>query len=97
MLRTRRPDLPARMSDIPKATRNQAKLRTKRLADRAFNNLRLFIRVTDEDRVVAYTEHGNLFGYVATGQELHAVRRDCWQIVQARAKDGNVSAVLMPI
>jgi hypothetical protein len=84
------------MSDVPAQTRTWAKEHIASLATAAFDNLKLHMHITDTDRVVAYTEHGNLFGYVQTGHELNAIRASSWQIIQARATDGNVAAVLVP-
>ena len=56
----------------------------------------LFTEVTDNNRVVTRTPHGNLFGYVQRDHELAAIRHDQWRIAWATAVDGNLLAVLAP-
>jgi hypothetical protein len=61
-----------------------------------FRGLLLTTEVTDGDRVVTRTPHGNLFGYVQKDHELAAIRHDQWCIAWAHAIDGNVMALLEP-
>ncbi len=86
-----------RMSDIPKLVREQAKTRIAQLAATTFTGLQLHTRITENNRIAAYTEHGNLFGYVDRQHELNAARSSSWRIMHASAKDGNVTAVLLPM
>ncbi|MCA9925355.1 MAG: hypothetical protein KC421_23440 [Anaerolineales bacterium] len=95
-LRVQHPDTPPRMSDIPKRVRHHAKARIAQLATTAFPGLLLHTRITDNNRIAAYTANGNLFGYVGKQHELNAARSASWRILQASAKDGNVTAVLLP-
>jgi len=85
-----------RMSDVPPAEREQAKARIADYVQDKFRGMMLTTEVTDDDRVVTRTPHGNLFGYVQRDHELHAVRYDQWRIAWAHAVDGNVLAVLEP-
>ncbi|HIP71092.1 MAG TPA: hypothetical protein EYH05_06820 [Anaerolineae bacterium] len=86
----------ARMSDVPPAERDQAKARIADFVQDKFRGMMLFTEVTDNNRVITRTPHGNLFGYVQRDHELHAVRYDQWQIAWATAVDGNLLAVLTP-
>ncbi len=85
-----------RMSDVPAAQREQAKARIADYVQDKFRGMALFTEVTDNNRVITRTPHGNLFGYVQRDHELHAVRYDQWRIAWAHAIDGNVLAVLEP-
>ncbi|MDQ7027045.1 MAG: hypothetical protein Q9P44_15990 [Anaerolineae bacterium] len=60
--------LPERMGDVSKADVQWAKERIARLAQSHFRNLTLTIR-EEKGRKLAYTPHGNLFGYVAKADE----------------------------
>jgi hypothetical protein len=86
----------ARMSDVPPVERDQAKARIADFVQDEFRGMMLFTEVTDNNRVVTRTPHGNLFGYVQKDHELHAIRHDQWQIAWATAVDGNLLAVLAP-
>jgi hypothetical protein len=97
LLRATRPDTPERMSLVPKAQRDQAKARIADFVQDEFRDMLLFTEVTDGNRVVTRTPHGNLFGYVQRDHELAAVRYDQWRIAWAHAVDGNVLAVLTPV
>jgi len=85
-----------RMSDVPPAERDQAKARIADFVQDQFRGMMLTTEVTDNDRVVTRTPHGNLFGYVQRDHELAAIRYDQWRIAWATAVDGNVLAVLEP-
>ena len=84
------------MGAVPAQIRDWAKEQIAAQAAAAFGHMSLHMRVTDADRVVAYTEQGNLFGFVQAGQEARAVQADRWRILQTRATDGDVAAVLAP-
>jgi hypothetical protein len=86
----------ARMGDVPPVERDRAKARIADFVQDEFRGMLLFTAVTDEDRVVARTPHGNLFGYIQRDHELAAIRYDQWRIAWATAVDGNVLAVLEP-
>jgi hypothetical protein len=86
----------SRMSDVPPAEREQAKARIADFAQEQFRGMMLTTEVTDNNRVVARTPHGNLFAYVQRDHELAAIRHDQWRIAWAHAVDGNVWAVLEP-
>lgn len=96
LLRATKPDTPERMSLVPKPQREQAKARIADYVQDKFRGMMLFTEVTDNNRVITRTPHGNLFGYVQRDHELHAVRYDQWRIAWAHAVDGNVLAVLEP-
>lgn len=85
-----------RMSDVPVVERDQAKARIADFVQERFRGMMLTTEVTDNDRVVTRTPHGNLFGYVQKDHELAAIRYDHWRIAWATAVDGNVLAVLEP-
>jgi hypothetical protein len=85
-----------RMSDVPRSEREQAKARIADFVQDEFRGMMLFTEVTDSNRVVTRTPHGNLFGYVQKDHELHAVRHDQWQIAWATAVDGNLFTILEP-
>ena len=86
----------SRMSNVPKAERDLAKARIANFVQEQFRGMILTTEVTDSNRVVARTPHGNLFGYVQKDHELAAIRYDQWRIAWAHAIDGNVLAVLEP-
>ncbi|NLF67141.1 MAG: hypothetical protein GX579_21340, partial [Chloroflexi bacterium] len=96
LLKATRPGTPAKMSQVPKAEREQAKARIAALAAGGFIGMLLTTAVTDAERVITRTPHGNLFGYVQRDHELAAVRHDRWRIAWAMAVDGNVRAILEP-
>lgn len=85
-----------RMSDVPVVERDQAKACIADFVQERFRGMMLTTEVTDNDRVVTRTPHGNLFGYVQKDHELAAIRYDQWRIAWAHAIDGNVLAVLEP-
>jgi hypothetical protein len=86
----------SRMADVPAAEREQAKARIADFVQEQWRGLILTTEVTDENRVITRTPHGNLFGYVQRDHELAAIRYDQWRIAWATAVDGNVLAVLEP-
>jgi len=85
------------MGRVPTTRRAWAKAYVAEMASKQFVGMRLTTQVTDDDRFVAWTEHDNLFGYVARGQELQAARQPLLEIVWAMAVDGNVNAILRPV
>jgi hypothetical protein len=86
-----------RMGDVPAAERDQAKARIADYVQDQFRGMMLFTEVTDNNRVVTRTPHGNLFGHVQKDHELAAIRHDQWQIAWATAIDGNVYSILEPV
>jgi hypothetical protein len=86
----------SRMSDIPAGEREQAKARIADYVQSRFRGMMLTTEVTDNNRVITRTPHGNLFGYVQRDHELYAIRHDQWRIAWAHAIDGNVLAILEP-
>jgi hypothetical protein len=100
LLRATKPGMPERMSQVPKAEREQAKTRIADLASDGFVGMVLTTAVIDNgpqgSRVITRTPRGNLFGYVQRDHELAAVRYDRWRIAWAMAVDGNVRAILEP-
>ncbi|MBX3059874.1 MAG: hypothetical protein KF770_25760, partial [Anaerolineae bacterium] len=95
-LRVTRPDTPESMSLVPKPERAQAKARIADFVQDKFRGMMLTTEVTDNNRVVTRTPHGNLFGYVQRDHELAAIRHDQWRIAWAHVVDGNVHAILQP-
>jgi hypothetical protein len=85
------------MSDVPAEVRQKAKARIADFVQERFRGMMLFTEVTDQDRVITRTPHGNLFGYVQRDHELAAIRYDRWRIAWATAVDGNVWALLDPV
>src|SRR5690606_8385978 len=96
-LRATCPQTPQKMSQVPKAEREQAKARIAGYVTDRFVGMELTTAVTECNRVITRTPHGNLFGYVQRDHELHAVRHDRWRIAWATAVDGNVRAILEPV
>ncbi len=96
LLNARRSQPYTRMSDVPPAEREQAKTLVAAYAATKFQGMALTTAVTDDNRVITRTPHGNLFGYVQRDHELAAIRHDQWRIAWATAVDGNVLAVLVP-
>lgn len=96
LLRATAPETPARMQLVPPAARQAAKARIAAYVQAAFRGMVLHTAVTDNNRVVARTARGNLFGYVQRDHELAALRYDRWHIAWACAVDGNVLALLEP-
>ncbi|MBK8935385.1 MAG: hypothetical protein IPM76_24315 [Chloroflexi bacterium] len=64
LLNARRAEPYVRMSDVPPAEREQAKTRVAAYAATKFQGMALTTAVTDDNRVITRTPHGNLFGYV---------------------------------
>lgn len=95
-LRATRPDTPESMSLVPKSERDQAKACIADFVQDKFRGMMLTTEVTDGNRVVTRTPHGNLFGYVQRDHELAAIRHDQWRIAWAHVVDGNVHAILQP-
>jgi len=85
-----------RMADVPPATRQEAKARIADYVQEKFKGMLLSTEVTEKNRVITRTPHGNLFGYVQRDHELAAVRYDAWRIAWATAVDGNVMAIMQP-
>jgi len=85
-----------RMADVPPATRQAAKARIADYVQEKFKGMLLSTEVTEKNRVITRTPHGNLFGYVQRDHELAAVRYDEWRIAWATAVDGNVMAIMQP-
>jgi hypothetical protein len=96
LLRATKVGTPEKMSQVPKAEREQAKAHVAQLASDGFVGMVLTTAVTDNDRVITLTPRGNLFGYVQRDHELIAVRHNRWRIAWAMAVDGNVRAILEP-
>jgi hypothetical protein len=97
LLKATTPEAPAKMSQVSKAEREQAKARIADYVTDRFVGMVLTTAVTDANRVITRTPRGNLFGYVQRNHELHAVRHDRWRIAWAMAVDGNVRALLQPL
>ncbi|MCP4423575.1 MAG: hypothetical protein GY803_03690, partial [Chloroflexi bacterium] len=97
LLRATKPDTPERMSLVPKPQREQAKARIADYVQDKFRGMLLTTEVTNDNRVITRTPHGNLFGYVQRDHELAAIRHDQWRIAWAHVIDGNVQAILKPI
>lgn len=95
-LRKVRPETPSQMGRVPATIRKWAKARVAEMAANQFVGMQLTAQVTDNDRVVAWTEHNNLFGYVVRGLELQAARHPVWEVAWAMSIDGNVNAILRP-
>lgn len=85
-----------RMSQVPAAVRQQIKAKVQQLAESKFTGLRLTITGAENGRTVAYTEQGNLFGYVKRYHEEAARQHPRWRIAWATAVDGNINAILAP-
>jgi hypothetical protein len=96
LLRATDPNTPAAMNQVPPRQREAAKARIADYVTGKFVGMMLYTAVTEHNRVITRTEHGNLFGYVQRDHELYAVRHDQWQIAWATAVDGNVRAILRP-
>lgn len=84
----------SRMSDVPAALRDRAKAKIEEIAASSLLGTVLETAVTDNDRIITKTQHGNLFGYVQKGQELIAAASSRWSIQSAIAQDGNLFAVV---
>jgi hypothetical protein len=97
LLRATQPDAPQRMSLVPPPQREQAKARIADYVQDKFRGMLLTTEVTDNNRVITRTPHGNLFGYVQRDYELAAIRHDQWRIAWAHVIDGNVQAILQPV
>ncbi len=82
------------MNQVGKALRDKAKARIAAMADSLSGTI-LHTAVTDDNRIITHTEHGNLFGYVKRGQELRAAASKSWKIIHAVETDGNILAVLV--
>lgn len=95
-LRATRPDTPTTMSLVPKSQRDQAKARIADFVQDKFRGMVLTTEVTETNRIITRTPHGNLFGYVQKDHELAAIRYDQWRIAWATAVDGNLLTVLTP-
>jgi hypothetical protein len=96
-LRATQPDTPERMSLVPRPQREQAKARIADYVQDKFRDMLLTTEITDNNRVITRTPHGNLFGYVQRDHELAAIRHDQWRIAWAHVIDGNIQAILQPI
>lgn len=79
--------LPERMQDVPKSGQRMAKERIAHLAKTQFPGMRL--RVAEEgSRLVAFTERGNLFGYLKGAEGVRP--GDEIELGVATTKDGNM-------
>ncbi|MBN1311373.1 MAG: hypothetical protein JXB30_08125, partial [Anaerolineae bacterium] len=79
--------LPERMQDVPKPGQRMAKERIAHLAKTQFPGMRL--RVTEEsNRLVAFTERGNLFGYLKGAEGVRP--GDVIELGVSTTKDGNM-------
>src|SRR5690606_4211129 len=95
-LRATYPQTPQKMGQVSKAEREQAKARIAGYVTDRFVGMVLTTAVTEYNRVITHTPHGNLFGDVQRDQELYAVRHERWRFAWAMAVDGNVRAILEP-
>ncbi len=84
-------DVPATMNDVSKAQARWAKERVERLAQTGVHNLRLAVRMEGE-RKLAYTERGNLFGYISKDSADRVGERITIRL--AIARDGNLRCVV---
>ena len=82
------------MSEVPATVRQNAKARIAQIA-LSFVGMRITMREEGE-RILAYSERGNLLGFVQRGQEENARQHHVWQIVHSKSEDGNLHTVLMP-
>ncbi|MEL7432617.1 MAG: hypothetical protein AAFN11_01600, partial [Chloroflexota bacterium] len=57
-------EVPERMQQVKKSDADWAKVQVEQLAHSTFRNMTIEIRL-EGDRAVAYTEKGNIFGYIA--------------------------------
>ncbi len=79
--------VPERMQDVPRPDQRQAKQRIAHLAKTQFPGMQL--RVADEDgKMVAYTERGNLFGYLKGAEGIQP--GDAIELGISTTKDGNM-------
>lgn len=88
--KTRGQRMPEQMSDIQKEQREWAKQRIAQLADAQFADITLTIREEDE-RKVAYTPSGNLFGYISKNSA-ERITGDTLTLKRSLAVDGNLLA-----
>jgi len=79
------------MSDVPKAQAEWAKAQVEQLSQQAYQGLALTIR-RESDRLKAYTENGNLFGFISRDSEPYATEGTI-QLAFSIAKDGNIRAI----
>ena len=83
------------MSGVSKRDALIAKRRLIQIAPKFVDQV-LSLELRDK-RLVARTSHGNLFGYVAKGQERFVGRAKALRVTHIRAtKDGNINAVVIP-
>jgi hypothetical protein len=79
--------LPERMQDVPRPDQRMAKERIAHLAKMQFPGMRL--RVADEGgKLAAYTERGNLFGYLKGAEGVQP--GDVIELGISTTKDGNM-------
>ena len=83
------------MGDVSKRDAVAAKRRLMQVVSKFVDQV-LSLELRDK-RLVARTAHGNLFGYVAKGQERFVGRAKALRVTHIRAtKDGNINAVVIP-
>jgi hypothetical protein len=82
------------MSEVPATVHENAKARIAQIAQ-SFIGMRITMREENE-RILVYSERGNLLGFVQRGQEGTAKQHHTWQIVHSKSEDGNLHTVLMP-
>jgi hypothetical protein len=84
--------IPATMADVAKEQKVWAKAQVTRLAQTQFRDMQLTVR-TEGERKLAYTEAGNLFGYVARVDN-ETVSNDTITIRFGVVKDGNLRCII---
>ena len=82
---------PERMGDVSKEDVQWAKEQVARLTQSQFCNLTLTIH-EENQREIAYTPHGNLFGYVTQGNE--GIVGDCLTLKYCIVQDGNLICIV---
>lgn len=82
------------MSEMPRAQAEWAKQQVELLSQQVYQDLPLTVR-REGDRLKAYTEDGNLFGFVSRDSEKMTAEGTI-QLGFTIAKDGNVRAVWRP-
>ncbi|MBI5928187.1 MAG: hypothetical protein HY862_02680 [Chloroflexi bacterium] len=85
--------LPSSMADVPKSQAEWAKNKIAHLAQTQFRDFGLHIR-DENGRKVAYTVHGNLFGYLSRDSAGRVAQGDQLNIQAAIAQDGNLRVVV---
>ena len=80
------------MRDVSNEQKVWAKVQVTRLAQTQFRDMHLIIH-TEDERKIAYTEAGNLFGYVARNDN-ETVSNDTIIIRFGVVKDGNLRCIV---